>query len=93
MKSLLNKLGLQAVNQGTCVGPDGWLDTNGTILTSMNPTTGEPIAQIVQTTPEAYEQVVTHAQSAFSSWREMPAPKRGLMVRDLGVALREQIEP
>ena len=93
MKSLLNELGLQAVNQGTCMGPDGWLDTNGAVFTSMNPTTGKPIAQIVQTTPAAYAQLVTHAQSAFLNWREMPAPKRGLLVRDLGVALREQIEP
>ncbi len=93
MKSLLNKLGLQAVNSGTCMGPDGWLDTGGAVITSINPTTGEPIAQIVQTTPPAYEQVVDHAQSAFKTWREMPAPKRGLMVRDLGVVLREYIEP
>ena len=93
MKSLLNKLGLQAVNHGSCMGPDGWLDTGGVTITSFNPTTGEPIAQIVQTTPEAYEQVITNAQFAFKTWREMPAPKRGLMVRDLGVALREQIEP
>ncbi|MBE2220860.1 MAG: aldehyde dehydrogenase family protein [Anaerolineae bacterium] len=93
MKLLLDKLGLQAVNQGSCVGPDGWLDTKGPVLTSYNPTTAEPIAAIVQTTPAAYEQVVAHAQTAFKSWQEMPAPKRGLMVRDLGVALREQIEP
>jgi len=93
MKSLLDKLGLQAVNQGTCMGPNGWLDSNGDLITSYNPTTGEPIAQIEQTTPQAYEQIVTHAQSMFKTWREMPAPKRGLMVRDLGVALRENIEP
>jgi aldehyde dehydrogenase (NAD+) len=93
MKSLLDKLGLQAVNQGTCVGPNSWLDTEGAVFTSFNPTTGESIAAIVQTTPEAYEQVITHAQAAFLSWREMPAPKRGLMIRDFGVALRERIEP
>jgi aldehyde dehydrogenase (NAD+) len=93
MKSLLEKLSLQTINQGSCTGPDGWLDSNGTVLTSYNPTTGEPIAQIVQTTAETYEQVVSHAQSAFKKWRDMPAPKRGLVVRDLGVALREWIEP
>jgi aldehyde dehydrogenase (NAD+) len=93
MKSLLNKLQLKDTNPGTCTGPDGWLDTGGDLLTSYNPTTGEAIAQVVQTTPAAYEEVVSHAQAAFPSWRDMPAPKRGLIVRDLGLALRDLIEP
>jgi aldehyde dehydrogenase (NAD+) len=93
MKSLLNKLQLKDTNPGTCTGPDGWLDTGGDLLTSYNPTTGEAIAQVVQTTPAAYEEVVSHAQAAFQSWRDMPAPKRGLIVRDLGLALRDLIEP
>jgi aldehyde dehydrogenase (NAD+) len=91
MKSLLDKLQLADVNPGTSTGPDGWLDTGGDLLTSYNPTTGEAIAQVVQTTPAAYEEVVSHAQAAFPSWRDMPAPKRGLIVRDLGIALRDLI--
>jgi aldehyde dehydrogenase (NAD+) len=93
MKSLLKKLNLNDINAGTCTGPNGWLETGGPRLTSYNPTTGEPIAQVVQTTPAAYEQVVAQAQASFAGWREMPAPKRGLLVRDLGGALRESIEP
>jgi aldehyde dehydrogenase (NAD+) len=93
MKSLLDKLQLADVNPGTSTGPDGWLDTGGDLLTSYNPTTGEANAQVVQTTPAAYEEVVSHAQAAFPSWRDMPAPKRGLIVRDLGIALRDLIEP
>jgi aldehyde dehydrogenase (NAD+) len=93
MKSLLDKLNLQDVNQGTCVGPAGWITSEGKAFTSYNPTTGEPIAQIIQTTPKAYEQVVASTQKSFETWRDMPAPKRGLLVRDLGVALREWIEP
>jgi aldehyde dehydrogenase (NAD+) len=93
MKNLLEKLNLNEINPGTCTGPDGWLDSEGEVLTSYNPTTGEPIAKVVQTTPAAYEQVVTHTQNAFATWRDTPAPKRGLVVRDLGIALRELIEP
>jgi aldehyde dehydrogenase (NAD+) len=37
--------------------------------------------------------VVERAQSAFLTWRMLPAPRRGLLVRDLGNALREQVEP
>ncbi len=93
MKNLLNKLNLKDINPGTCTGPDGWLDSGGDRLTSYNPTTGDAIAQVVQSTPAAYEQVVSHAQNAFATWRDTPAPKRGLVVRDLGIALRENIEP
>ncbi len=93
MQSLFNKLGIEAVNLGTCTGPQGWIDSGGTLLTSTNPTTGEAIAQVVQTSPQAFEQVVSQAQSAFESWREVPAPQRGLVIRDLGNAVREQIEP
>ncbi len=94
MKSLLEKLNIDAVNPGACTGPDGWLtDPNGTELVSYNPATGEAIATVVQATAETYEKVAAAAQEAFLSWRNVPAPKRGELVRDLGDALRECKEP
>lgn len=94
MKSLLEKLNIQPVNAGACTGPDGWLmDPKGKELVSYNPTTGEAIAKVVQATAETYEQVASTAQQVFLQWREVPAPKRGEVVRDLGNALRELKEP
>ncbi len=93
MKAILNKLNLQTHNLGACTGPDGWLDTGGKAIVSVNPATGKPIAQVMATTPAAYEQVVRAAQAAFVTWRELPAPRRGLVIRDLGNALREYREP
>ncbi len=94
MNALLSKLGLQDVNLGACYGPDGWLaDPKGQELISYNPTTGEKIASVIQATPETYDKVVVHAGSAFRLWREIPAPKRGQIVRDLGSLLREVKEP
>jgi aldehyde dehydrogenase (NAD+) len=93
MKSLLQKLNLQEINPGTCTGPDGWLDTGGKPIVSHNPTTGEPIAQVISTTADSYDMVVNAAQDAFQSWRETPAPQRGLLVRDLGNLIREYQEP
>lgn len=94
MQSLLEKLHLQEVNPGACTGPDGWItDPNGTRLVSYNPTTGEPIASVVQATAATYDCVVEAAQQAFLQWRMVPAPKRGLVVRDLGNALRDHLEP
>lgn len=93
MKALLKKLNINDVNPGVCVGPDGWIETDGPLITSYNPTTGEPIAQVQQTTPDVFDEVVTTAQTAFESWRNIPAPRRGELVRDLGNILREYKEP
>jgi aldehyde dehydrogenase (NAD+) len=92
--ALLAKLQILEVNPGACFGPDGWIrDPRGKEVASYNPTTGEPIARVVQATSAAYEQVMTEASAAFASWRMVPAPKRGEVVRDLGNALREMKEP
>ncbi len=94
MKNLLDKLNLQTVNAGACIGPDGWLkDPRGKELISYNPTTGEAIASVIQATAQTYETVVAAAQTAFLKWRDVPAPKRGALVRDLGDALRAFKEP
>lgn len=94
MKALLNKLGLSSANPGACYGPDGWLtNPKGLPLDSINPATGEVIATVTQATADDYEKVVAMAQRSFETWRSMPAPKRGDVVRDLGNALRELKEP
>lgn len=94
MKPILEKLEIQEVNPGACTGPDGWIaDPQGKELVSYNPTTGESIAKVVQASPTTYESIITQASEAFKTWRRLPAPKRGQVVRDLGDALREYKEP
>ena len=94
MKAILDKLDIQEVNPGACTGPDAWIeDPHGKPLISYNPTTGEPLAKVIQASPAAYEKVIATAQNAFVTWRGLPAPKRGQVVRDLGEALRELKEP
>ncbi|RMF51077.1 MAG: aldehyde dehydrogenase family protein, partial [Anaerolineae bacterium] len=92
--ALLTKLGLRDVNPGACTGPRGWIeDPQAELLHSYNPTTGEVIAAVQQASPQTYEQVLAAAQQAFLTWREVPAPKRGLVIRDLAEALRAYQEP
>jgi aldehyde dehydrogenase (NAD+) len=92
--NLLKKLNIQEVNPGACFGPDSWIsDPNGKELVSYNPSSGAPIAKIVQATAASYETVVSAAQKAFAGWAATPAPKRGQVTRDLGDALRELKEP
>jgi aldehyde dehydrogenase (NAD+) len=93
-QSLLEKLQIRDINPGACSGPDSWIaDPKGRETASFNPTTGQPIAKIIQATTDAYEQVLGEAVAAFQTWRMVPAPKRGEVVRDLGNALREMKEP
>lgn len=94
MKALLDTLNLTDTNLGACTGPDGWLSSpDDQPLVSFNPATGEPIATVLQTNRAGYEQVARAAEQSFAHWRTVPAPKRGLLVRDLGNALREKVEP
>ncbi len=94
LSSLLSKLKIKEVNPGACFGPDGWIaDRGGRTVASINPSTGETLAQVVHATADAYERVLAEAAKAFASWRMVPAPKRGEVVRDLGIALRELKEP
>jgi aldehyde dehydrogenase (NAD+) len=94
MKHILEKLNIKEINAGACAGPNAWLeDSQGKELVSSSPTTGKPIAKILQATEKTYETVMGKTVESFRSWRMMPAPKRGEIVRDLGLALRKVKEP
>jgi aldehyde dehydrogenase (NAD+) len=94
MKALLEKLQVKDINPGACTGPGGWIeDLNGKELVSYNPASGDAIASVIQATHNTYETVVGKATEAFRTWRTVPAPKRGLVIRDLADALRELKEP
>ncbi|MEP1152381.1 MAG: aldehyde dehydrogenase family protein [Balneola sp.] len=87
----LKKLGIEGVNAGTSTGQN-YLESKNTI-TSYTPVDGKTIANVTTTTKEQYEEVVTASQEAFKIWREMPAPQRGEIVRQIGDKLREFKEP
>jgi aldehyde dehydrogenase (NAD+) len=93
MNTLLAKLNLKAINPGGCSGQDRWITGAAAPITSFNPTTGEAIAQVIPVDATAYDAVVADAQLAFRTWRSVPAPKRGELIRDLGAILREYKEP
>ena len=93
MNDILQQLGITSVNAGVCAGIDGWItDANGAELRSINPATGATIATVIQGTTASYDSAVASAQAGFMKWRNLPAPKRGELVRDLGNALREHKE-
>ncbi len=87
----LKKLGIEGVNAGTSTGRN-YLESKNQI-TSYTPVDGKTIANVTTTTKEQYEEVVKASQEAFKAWREMPAPQRGEIVRQIGDKLREFKEP
>jgi len=84
---VLARLGIRDTNPGA--GTGRWIDTQGADLVSYNPTTGEAIAKVRQSTRADYDAVMQVAQAAFERWRVVPAPRRGEVVRALGNKLRE----
>jgi aldehyde dehydrogenase (NAD+) len=53
-----------------------------------SPLTGEPIANVRDAGSAAAEKVINAAAGAFRTWRLVPAPRRGELVRLLGAELR-----
>src|SRR5712672_1808503 len=86
----LQALGLRDINPGTWSGSRGWsTHTGGSIIDSINPATGQRLAQVRGATPQDYEDVMASAVAAAAAWRLVPAPKRGEAVRLMGEELRK----
>src|SRR5215813_3676303 len=87
LSDLLERLHIEPLNSGACYGD--WIDSpGGGELASLNPTDNSVIARVQQAAAADYETVVVEATGAFPSWRMMPAPARGEIVRQIGEELR-----
>ena len=90
IQEALKELGLEEINNGSSTGSDCF--SNGELLESYSPVDGKLIGKVKCSTKEDYEKVMSAATSAFKSWRTVPAPKRGEMVRQFGDKLRTHKE-
>ncbi|MDR7375757.1 aldehyde dehydrogenase (NAD+) [Rhodoferax ferrireducens] len=61
--------------------------TGGT-LAVRSPISGETIANLSQTSPAEVTAAIARAHTAYQAWRNVPAPRRGELVRLLGEELR-----
>ncbi len=91
IEEALKQLGVSDLNKGTSTGSD-WF-SNGDEISSFSPVDGNLIGKVTTTTSNDYEKVIEKAQSAFKSWKLMPAPLRGEIVRQFGEELRVLKEP
>lgn len=88
--NLLKSLGLQQQNSGASSGQHWWSKTtNAGEIISFNPANGETLGSVYNAAASDYEHIMKEAQHAFLSWRDVPAPKRGEVVRAIGEALRK----
>ncbi|WP_373518158.1 aldehyde dehydrogenase family protein [Pricia sp.] len=87
----LKALGINELNEGTSTGSTNF--SSGEILASHSPVDGALIAKVKTSTKEDYDKVMATANFAFKTWRTMPAPQRGEIVRQVGNKLRELKEP
>jgi len=89
MKSILDRLGLDTINPGTWHGSESFEDSSTGLIESVNPSNGEIIASVRNTSAAEYEAIMKTAQESFKTWRMLPAPARGNAVRLIGNALRD----
>lgn len=57
-------------------------------LAVRSPLTGEVVAHVPQHTPAQASDAIGRAHAAFATWRTVPAPRRGELIRLLGEELR-----
>tara|TARA_Y100000385_G_scaffold53449_1_gene50885 strand:+ start:5769 stop:7313 length:1545 start_codon:yes stop_codon:yes gene_type:complete len=91
VKEILQALNIEGNNAGTSTGSQ-WFSSTNTIA-SFSPVDGCQIGAVSETTAEQYENVMSTASEAFETWRILPAPQRGEIVRQFGERLRELKDP
>jgi len=90
IKEALDQLGIKEINEGTSTGLNHF--SNGEVLESYSPVDGQLIGKIKTSTAADYEKVMESATAAFKTFRVMPAPQRGEIVRQFGEKLRQNKE-
>jgi len=88
----LPAFGIKSLNIGISTGNE-WLSHSDSVIDSFSPVDGNKIASVTCANRMGYDTVIRKAEEAFQTWRLVPAPKRGEVVRQIGEALRKNKEP
>jgi len=87
LTSALEQLGLADLGHGVAIG-DTWQDGQGEPHTVRSPIDGSILAELHFAGPAQVQGAIDAASDAFGSWRVIPAPARGELVRRYGERLR-----
>ena len=88
IENILSQFGINTSNPGGYLGKQTFGSSNERI-DSLSPVDGRRIASVQPITLEEYDAIIEKSQQAFLSWKMIPAPKRGEIVRQVGDALRK----
>jgi aldehyde dehydrogenase (NAD+) len=80
------ELQIGTLNPCAC-GGGKWVSAQHSFA-SLNPARGEPIASVGTCSAAEYERVMAAAVESSERWRQVPAPRRGELVRQIGDELR-----
>ena len=92
IEEVLKSLHIESENYGASTGTQH-LKTSGKSIQSYSPVDGSLIASVGTASAADYETVMKEAEKAAVLWRNIPAPKRGEIVRQMGDELRKYKEP
>ncbi|MFN8278106.1 MAG: aldehyde dehydrogenase family protein [Chitinophagales bacterium] len=92
IKRVLKELGIKEENPGWSSGSK-WANGKGDWIHSYSPVDGQKIGSVKAINEKQYHEAVEVALRAFESWRLVPAPKRGEIVRQIGESLRHYKQP
>jgi aldehyde dehydrogenase (NAD+) len=89
IKSILDYLSISGTNPAVSTGKNSASNDSTAIKDIISPVDGKKIASVHFAGKDDYNSVVEAANAAFLQWRAVPAPKRGEIVRQIGIALRQ----
>ena len=85
----LKELGIKEKNFGASTGIEWNNTTDQGELKIVSPVDGKHIASVYLASEEDYDNMVAKGVEAFKQWKVVPAPKRGEIVRQIGLQLRK----
>ncbi len=93
LSEVFQVLGIRENNFGSSTGSDWGTTQDQGEIHSVTPVSGEALASVYQASGQDYERVMATAAKAFEYWRQVPAPRRGEIVRRIGHKLRAYKDP
>ena len=90
LKELFNKYDIEDLEYGCSTG-NKWFGS-GEIIESLSPVDGKLIGKVYCGSKKDFDTIINVSSKAFDTFRKIPAPKRGDLVRQFGNKLREQKE-
>ena len=91
-KELLRNLNITSTNTSLCTGTQWLTSTNTDTKKVYSPVDGSQLGEVVYASESDFENVIIQAQKAAEFWKSVPAPKRGSIVRQYGMKLRDHKE-